>query len=49
MQSVAVGWWVYDLTRNPLALGLCGLAQFLPGILLFMVSGHTADRLNRPS
>jgi MFS family permease len=48
MQSVAVGWWVYDLTRNPLALGLCGLAQFLPGILLFMVSGHTADRVNRP-
>src|SRR3972149_6457272 len=47
MQSVAVGWRVYEITRSPLALGLTGLAQFLPGILLFLVSGHAADRFDR--
>jgi MFS family permease len=47
MQSVAVGWRVYEITRSPMALGLTGLAQFLPGILLFLVSGHVADRWNR--
>src|SRR3984893_8399098 len=47
MQSVAVGWQVYEITRSPLALGLTGLAQFLPGILLFLVSGHAADRIAR--
>ena len=47
MQSVAVGWQVYALTHRPLDLGLLGLAQFLPGILLFLVAGHTADRLPR--
>jgi len=47
MQSVAVGWQVYEITRKPLDLGLVGLAQFLPGILLFLVSGHAADRFDR--
>jgi MFS family permease len=47
MQSVAVGWQVYEITRSPLALGLTGLAQFLPGVLLFLVSGHAADRIAR--
>src|SRR6266853_4220096 len=47
MQSVAVGWQVYDITKRPLDLGLVGLAQFLPGIVLFLVSGHVADRFNR--
>ena len=47
MQAVAVGWQVYEITRRPLDLGLVGLAQFLPSILLFLVSGHAADRLNR--
>jgi MFS family permease len=47
MQSVAVGWQVYEITRSPLALGLTGLAQFLPGILLFLISGHAADRIAR--
>jgi MFS family permease len=47
MQSVAVGWQVYEITRRPLDLGFVGLAQFLPGILLFLVSGHAADRFNR--
>src|ERR1051326_367875 len=47
MQSVAVGWQVYELTKRPLALGLVGLAQFLPGVILFLVSGHAADRVDR--
>ena len=47
MQSVAIGWQVYNLTNRPRDLGLVGLSQFLPGILLFLVAGHTADRLPR--
>jgi MFS family permease len=47
MQSVAFGWQVYEITKRPLDLGLVGLAQFLPGILLFLVAGHTADRIPR--
>ncbi len=47
MQSVAVGWQVYDITKRPLDLGLVGLAQFLPGIFLFLVAGHAADRFDR--
>ena len=47
MQSVAVGWQVYTITHRPLDLGLVGLAQFLPGIVMFLVSGHAADRYDR--
>src|SRR5205807_4469834 len=47
MQAVAVGWQVYEITRRPLDLGLVGLAQFLPGILLFPISGHASDRIER--
>lgn len=47
MQSVAVGWQVYEITKRPLDLGYVGLAQFLPTILLFLVAGHAADRFNR--
>src|SRR5690242_4369738 len=47
MQSVAVGWQVYEMTKRPLDLGLVGLVQFLPGILLSLVSGHAADRYDR--
>jgi MFS family permease len=47
MQAVAVGWQVYEITHRALDLGLVGLAQFLPGILLFLVSGHASDRFDR--
>jgi MFS family permease len=47
MQSVAVGWQVYEITHRPLDLGLTGLAQFLPGVVLFLVAGHVADRFDR--
>src|SRR5580658_7436384 len=47
MQAVAVGWQVYEITKRPLDLGYVGLAQFLPAILLFPVSGHASDRFER--
>jgi len=47
MQAVAVGWQVYAITHRPLDLGLVGLAQFLPGVFLFLLAGHTADRFPR--
>jgi MFS family permease len=47
MQGVAVAWQVYGLTGRALDLGLVGLAQFLPGVLLFLVAGQTADRIPR--
>ena len=47
MQTVAVAWLVYALTGDPLALGLVGLATFLPMLLLALVAGHVADRVER--
>jgi MFS family permease len=47
MQSVAVGWQVYDITKKPLDLGLIGLAQFTPSFLLFLLTGHVTDRFDR--
>ena len=49
MQSVAVGWHVYEITRSPLALGYVGLAQFLPQIAFSPFTGHVADRFDRRS
>ena len=45
--SVAVGWQVYDLTRDPFDLGLVGLVQFAPALLLVLVTGAVSDRFNR--
>jgi MFS family permease len=47
MLSVAVGWHVYEITGQALALGFSGLALFLPGFLLALVGGHVADRYDR--
>jgi len=47
MQSVAVGWQVYDITHRPIDLGYVGLAQFLPGFVLFLFAGHAADIFDR--
>jgi MFS family permease len=47
MQSVAVGWQVYDLTNDPLALGYVGLAVFLPVACLTLPAGDAADRFDR--
>lgn len=45
--SVAVGWQIYDLTRDPFDLGLVGLIQFAPSLLLVLVTGAIADRFGR--
>ncbi|MDB5802113.1 MAG: permease of the major facilitator superfamily [Rhodocyclales bacterium] len=47
MQGVAIGWQVYSLTGNLFDLGLIGLAQFAPFILLVLPAGQMADRFNR--
>jgi MFS family permease len=47
MQTVAVGWQVYQVTHDPLDLGLIGLSQFLPFILLIFPAGHLADTRDR--
>lgn len=49
MQSVAVGWQIYEITRRPIDLGYVGLVQFVPVIGLFLVAGHVVDRFNRKS
>jgi MFS family permease len=47
MQGVAVGWELYGRTGSALALGLVGLVQFLPVLLLALPAGHAADRYSR--
>lgn len=47
MQSVAVGWQVYSLTRNPLDLGWIGLVQFVPFVPLVFIAGYIADHFDR--
>jgi MFS family permease len=47
MQATAVGWQVYDVTGDPIALALVGLAQFAPIIPLMPISGQVADRVDR--
>jgi MFS family permease len=45
--GVAIGWLVYDQTKNPFDLGLIGLCQFLPMVVLTFVVGHVADQFDR--
>lgn len=47
MATVAIGWQVYSVRENPLDLGLIGLAEFLPLLLLALPAGHVADRFPR--
>jgi MFS family permease len=47
MLAVAVGWHVYELTDSALNLGLIGLVQFLPPLLMMLIAGEVADRFNR--
>ena len=47
MQSVIVGWQVYELTKDPLSLGLTGLFEAIPFIVIALYAGHVADRFNR--
>ena len=47
MLSVAAGWQIYDLTHRALDLGLIGLVQFVPSLLLALPAGHIADQYDR--
>src|SRR2546421_661062 len=47
MQWVAIGWYLYDLTRDPMTLGWAGLASFVPIALLTLPAGDLADRVDR--
>src|SRR5438309_966302 len=44
MQAVIVGWQMYDLTRDPLALGLIGLTAAVPALSLALYAGYIVDR-----
>lgn len=46
VQSVAVGWQVYDMTGSPLSLGIVGLVEFVPMFLLALPAGELADRFD---
>jgi MFS family permease len=47
MMSVAVGWQIYEITHRALDLGLIGLVQFVPSVLLALPAGHVADQFDR--
>ncbi len=47
IQGVVVGWQIYELTNNPLALGLIGLAEAIPSITVSLYAGHVADSVPR--
>ena len=47
MQAVAVGWQIYELTNNPFDLGLVGLVQFIPIVVLSLLIGQIADHYDR--
>jgi len=47
VQSVAIGWQIYELARTPLALGLVGLCQFGPMLLLTLPAGEISDRFGQ--
>lgn len=47
IQAVVVAWQIYDITHDPLSLGLMGLAEALPFIGMALYAGHVADRANR--
>lgn len=47
IQSVAIGWQIYDIEHSTLALGFVGLCQFLPMFLLTLPAGEVSDRLDQ--
>jgi len=46
MQSVAVGWTLYKLSNEPMALGIAGIVQFIPMLLLTLPAGELCDRIS---
>ena len=44
MMSTLVGWWIYLLTNDPLAIGIVGLSEFLPAFGFALYAGHVIDK-----
>ena len=44
MMSTLVGWWIYNLTNDPLAIGLIGLSEVIPAISFALYAGHVIDK-----
>ncbi len=49
VQTIAIAWTIYEITRDPLTLGLIGLATFIPAVPLSLIAGPVADRYDRRS
>jgi len=47
MLNVAIGWYVYAATHNPMSLAYVGLAQFAPNAVMLLIAGHAADRFDK--
>jgi MFS family permease len=47
MVTTIVGWRIYELTHNPLAIGLIGLSEFLPAFALALYAGHVIDKSDK--
>lgn len=47
IQAVVVGWYIYQLTKDPLSLGLIGLAEAIPAITVTLYGGYVADKSNK--
>lgn len=47
MVTTVVGWRIYELTRNPFAIGLVGLSEFLPAFTLALYAGHVIDKSDK--
>ena len=43
MMSTLVGWWIYELTRDPFAIGLIGLSEVIPAVSMALYAGHVID------
>src|SRR6202051_1475560 len=43
MMSTLVGWWIYNLTNAPIAIGVVGLSEFIPAVSLALYAGHVID------
>jgi len=47
MMSTLVGWWIYELTNDPLAIGIVGLSEFLPAFGFALYAGHVIDKSDK--
>lgn len=47
MMATLLGWWVYELTNDPLSIGLIGAAEFVPAVSMALYAGHVIDMNER--